>query len=81
MALVDAGADLEAVSSPDAGGVPNATALLHAAVFGNTAVLDVLVSAGARMAAVYDWSRYAPTDALCWRATGSPCWARWRGSF
>jgi len=47
--LVEAGADLEAVSSADAGGVPNATALRHAAVFGMTAVVDVLVAAGARV--------------------------------
>jgi ankyrin repeat protein len=48
-ALIDAGADLEARSSPDAGGVPGGTALLHAAVFGMTDVVDVLVAAGARV--------------------------------
>ena len=47
--LIQAGASLEAVSSADAGGVPNATALRHAAVFGMTDVLDVLVAAGARV--------------------------------
>lgn len=46
--LVAAGADLERRSTPDAGGVPEATALAHAAVFGMTAVLDVLVATGAR---------------------------------
>lgn len=47
--LIEAGADLEAVSAPDSGGVPGGTALLHAAVFGMTGVLDVLIAAGARV--------------------------------
>ncbi len=47
--LIAAGADLEALAAPDAGGVPGGTALLHAAVFGMTPVLDVLVAAGARV--------------------------------
>ncbi|MDX6596397.1 MAG: uncharacterized protein QOE87_284 [Gaiellales bacterium] len=47
--LIAAGADLEAVAAPDAGGVPGGTALLHAAVFGMTPVLDLLVAAGARV--------------------------------
>jgi hypothetical protein len=47
--LIEAGADIEAVSTPSSGGVPSATALVHAAVFGNTEVLDVLVAAGARI--------------------------------
>jgi uncharacterized protein len=46
--LVEAGADLEAVAAPTAGGVPGGTALLHAAVFGMTAVVDLLARAGAR---------------------------------
>ena len=33
--------------APDAGGVPGGTALLHAAVFGMTDVVDVLIAAGA----------------------------------
>lgn len=48
-ALIEAGADLEARASNDAGGVPGGTALLHAAVFGMTAVVDVLVAAGAQV--------------------------------
>jgi len=48
-ALIDAGADIEAVSAPEAGGVPGGNALLHAAVFGMTGVLDILVTAGARI--------------------------------
>ncbi len=45
--LIKAGANLEAVSAPEAGGVPDASALVHAAVFGNTGVLNLLVQAGA----------------------------------
>ena len=47
--LIDAGADVEAMSAPDSGGVPNGTALQHAAVFGMTDVVDVLVAAGAKI--------------------------------
>jgi ankyrin repeat protein len=46
--LIDAGADIEAISAPDSGGVPNGTALQHAAVFGMTEVVDVLIAAGAK---------------------------------
>lgn len=45
--LIAAGADLEATASPHSGGVPGATALRHAGVFGMTHVVDVLVEAGA----------------------------------
>jgi len=48
-ALIDAGADIEAVSAPDSGGVPSGTALEHAAVFSMTEVVDVLVAAGAKI--------------------------------
>jgi len=48
-ALIEAGADLEATAAPDAGGVPGGTALQHAAVFGMTSVVDLLVAAGARV--------------------------------
>jgi hypothetical protein len=37
-ALIEAGADVEAISAPDSGGVPSGTALDHAAVFGMTEV-------------------------------------------
>jgi len=47
--LIEAGADVEAVSAADSGGVPGGNALLHAAVFGMTDVLDLLVTAGARV--------------------------------
>lgn len=46
--LIEAGADIDARAASDAGGVPGGTALLHAAVFGMTGVIDVLVAAGAR---------------------------------
>jgi uncharacterized protein len=46
--LIEAGADIEAVSAPDSGGVPSGTALEHAAVFGMTEVIDVLAAAGAK---------------------------------
>ena len=45
--LVEAGASLTATASPDAGGVPNGTALRHAVVFGMTEVADALLAAGA----------------------------------
>src|SRR5580693_10597226 len=47
--LIDAGADIDAISAPDSGGVPSGTALDHAAVFGMTEVVDVLVAAGAKI--------------------------------
>jgi len=47
--LIDAGADIEAVSAPNSGGVPSGTALEHAAVFSMTDVVDVLVAAGAKI--------------------------------
>jgi hypothetical protein len=47
--LIQAGADINAVSAPDSGGVPSGSALQHAAVFGMTGVLDLLVAAGARI--------------------------------
>lgn len=45
--LVEAGADIAATASSTAGGVPGGTALRHAAVFGMTEVVDVLLGAGA----------------------------------
>ena len=50
--LIDAGADIDAISAPDSGGVPSGTALDHAAVFGMTGVVDVLVAAGARISSL-----------------------------
>ncbi|MEN0014935.1 MAG: ankyrin repeat domain-containing protein [Solirubrobacteraceae bacterium] len=47
--LVEAGADLDALATPDSGGVAGGSALLHAAVFGMTDVLDTVVAAGAEV--------------------------------
>ena len=68
--LVEAGADIDAVSAPDSGGVPSSTALQHAAVFGMTEVINVLVAAGARPAA---WRRQPPrATSPAGRCPGSP---------
>jgi ankyrin repeat protein len=45
--LIDAGADLNAAAAASAGGVPGGSALRHAAVFGMTDVVEVLLAAGA----------------------------------
>ena len=50
--LIEAGADLDAIAAPNAGGVPGGSALLHAAVFGMTDVVNVLVEAGARVRSI-----------------------------
>jgi len=69
--LIAAGADIDAHSSEESGGVPGGSVLLHAAVFGMTEVVDVLVAAGARIegievaAAAGDidgWLADAPAD-------------------
>jgi ankyrin repeat protein len=66
--LIEAGADVNARSAHDSGGVPGGSALLHAAVFGMTDVLDLLVEAGAEAtsleeaAAAGDVSRWLTAD-------------------
>jgi uncharacterized protein len=47
--LIEAGADVDTLSSHDSGGVPQGSAVLHAAVFGMTEVLNVLAAAGAQI--------------------------------
>ena len=47
--MIEAGADIDAVAADDSGGVPGGSALLHAGVFGNAEVVDVLAAAGARV--------------------------------
>jgi ankyrin repeat protein len=47
--LIEGGADIEAVSAANSGGVPGGNALLHAAVFGMTEIVEILVAAGARI--------------------------------
>jgi uncharacterized protein len=70
--LIGAGADIDARAGDDSGGVPGGTALLHAAVFGMTEVVDVLVEAGARIRSIEeaaaageigDWLADAPAEA------------------
>jgi ankyrin repeat protein len=73
--LIEAGADLDARAAPD-GGVPGGTALLHAAVFGMTAVLDVLVAAGARVYSLEEAA--AAGDVGGWLDGDSPLQARIR---
>jgi uncharacterized protein len=72
LVLIEAGADLEARAADDSGGVPGGTALLHAAVFGMTDVVDVLVAAGAQVNGIEEaaaagdvrgWLDDAPADA------------------
>lgn len=52
--LIEAGADIEAVAAPDSGWMAGNTALSHAALFGMTGVVDLLVAAGARIASLGD---------------------------
>ncbi|UTI62785.1 ankyrin repeat domain-containing protein [Paraconexibacter antarcticus] len=47
--MIEAGADLDLLATESSGGVPGGSALLHAAVFGMTDVLDAVVGAGARV--------------------------------
>lgn len=67
--LVRAGANLEAVAAPDAGGVPGGTPLEHTAVFGMSDVVGLLVISGAQVtslemaAAAGDLSGWALEDA------------------
>jgi ankyrin repeat protein len=67
--LIEAGADLEARAAPN-GAVPGGTALLHAAVFGMTGVLDVLVQAGARAHSVVEAA--AAGDVTGWLTPETP---------
>jgi uncharacterized protein len=68
--LIDAGANIEAQASSDAGGVPGGTALMHAAVFGMTDVLDVLVKAGAQPRGIE--SAAAVGDITGWLSPDTP---------
>ena len=75
-ALIDAGANIEARASTDAGGVPGGTALMHAAVFGMTKVLDLLVEAGAQPHGIE--SAAAVGDITGWLTPDTPLQARIR---
>jgi ankyrin repeat protein len=74
--LIDAGADVNAHSAPDSGGVPGGSALLHAAVFGMTDVLDLLVAAGAEATSLEEAA--AAGDVTGWLTPESDLQARIR---
>ena len=74
--LIDAGADVNARSAPDSGGVPGGRALLHAAVFGMTDVLDLLVEAGAEVTSLEEAA--AAGDVTGWLTPKSDLEARIR---
>jgi ankyrin repeat protein len=74
--LIDAGATIDARARPDSGGVPGGTALMHAAVFGMTNVLDLLVLAGAQAHGVE--SAAAIGDVGGWLTADTPLQARIR---
>ena len=68
--LIENGADLDTVAAPDAGGVPGGSALLHAAVFGMTEVVDLLVSAGAQVRTIEEAA--ACGDVAAWLTSKTP---------
>jgi ankyrin repeat protein len=74
--LIEAGADVNARSTPDSGGVPGGSALLHAAVFGMTDVLDLLVEAGAEATSLEEAA--AAGDVTGWLTPESDLQARIR---
>jgi ankyrin repeat protein len=74
--LIDAGADIDARARPDSGGVPGGTALMHAAVFGMTKVLDLLVLAGGQAHGIE--SAAAIGDVNGWLTPDTPLQARIR---
>lgn len=74
--LVEAGADLDARAAPDSGGVPGGTALMHAAVFGMTSIVDLLAAAGARSHGIE--SAAAVGDITGWLTPDTPLQARLR---
>ena len=74
--LIDAGADVNAVSDTDSGGVPGGSALLHAAVFGMTDVLDLLVAVGAEVHSLEEAA--AAGDITGWLTPDAPLQARIR---
>jgi ankyrin repeat protein len=73
--LIEAGADIEARASTDAGGVPGGTALMHA-VFGMTSVVDLLIDAGAQPHGIE--SAAAVGDITDWLTPETPLQARIR---
>jgi hypothetical protein len=74
--LIVAGADVDALAAPNSGGVPGGSALLHAAVFGMTEVVDLLVAAGARVRSIEEAA--AAGDIRSWLHAETPAGARLR---
>jgi ankyrin repeat protein len=74
--LIEAGADLDRPARADSGGVPGGTALRHAAVFGMTDVVDVLVAAGATVGSIEEAA--AAGDVTGWLTAETPADARIR---
>lgn len=74
--LIEAGADLDATAAPNAGGVPGGTALRHAAVFGMTAIVDLLARAGARISSLAEAA--AVGDVTGWLRPDTPLQERVR---
>jgi ankyrin repeat protein len=75
-ALIDAGANIDARARPNSGGVPGGTALMHAAVFGMTDVLDLLADAGGQAHGIE--SAAAIGDISNWLTPDTPLQARIR---
>lgn len=74
--LIAAGADVDATARHNAGGVPGGSALLHAAVFGMTEVIDLLVHAGARVRSLEEAA--AAGDITTWPVADAPVETRLR---
>lgn len=74
--LIHSGADIDALSAQDSGGVGGGSALIHAAVFGMTDVLDRLVAAGARVRSIEEAA--AAGDITDWLTPETPLQDRLR---
>lgn len=74
--LIQAGADIDARAASNAGGVPGGTALLHAAVFGMTEVIDALFAAGARAESIEEAAAVGELNGQL--SSGTPLQARIR---
>jgi uncharacterized protein len=74
--LISAGANIDARAGANSGGVPGGTALMHAAVFGMTDVLDLLAGAGGQPHGIE--SAAAIGDVSGWLTPATPSQARIR---
>lgn len=75
-ALAGHAANIDTLSAPDAGGVPSASALRHAAVFGMTDVVDALAAVGARLRSLPEAAAIGEISA--WPTTDTPAEERVR---